>query len=164
MHAEAFDYVSRHATNEPLTVLDLGGRNVNGTVRPLFPAAAWTCLDITPGEGVDIVADAATWQPNGRSFDLVMSTELFEHTSSWPAVCATAYRSLKPGGRFIVTTAAPGRPAHSGIDGGPLRSGEWYANIDPGVLRVALVAAGFVAVEIDVQPVACDVRAVAAKP
>jgi SAM-dependent methyltransferase len=165
MHAEAMAWVARFATDDPVSVLDLGGRDINGTPRDLFPGAtSYTVLDVQMAEGVDIAADAATWDPNGRRWDLVLATELFEHTDQWPQICATAFRALWPGGRFIVTTAAPGRPPHSGIDGGPLHFGEYYANIDPGQLREILTDAGFTEIEVDVQSSPADVRAVATKP
>jgi len=159
------EWVTRFATAAPLSILDIGGRDVNGTPRALFPnATAYTVLDLRPGANVDIVADAAEWNPDGRCWDLVLCTEVFEHTPAWPAICRTAYRTLWPGGRFIVTTAAPGRPPHSGIDGGDRRADEHYANIDPAELRVALELAGFEQVTVDVQPSPADVRAVAVKP
>jgi hypothetical protein len=66
MHDQAMAWIAKHATSEPVTVLDIGGRDVNGSPQQLFPAAAYTVLDIRPGEDVDIVADAATWDPDGR--------------------------------------------------------------------------------------------------
>ena len=157
-------WVAKFATHEPVRVLALGDRDINGTGRPLFPNAAYTGLDIVSGPGVDIVADAAIWEPDGRRWDLVLATELFEHAPDWPAICTTAFKALAPGGRFVVTTAAPGRPPHSGIDGGPLKFGEYYSNIDPADLQRALTDAGFIDVEVDVQPSPADVRAVATKP
>lgn len=157
-------WVAQFATEEPLSILALGDRDINGTVRPLFPAATYTGLDIRAGPGVDIVADAAMWDPGEQRWDLVLATELFEHAPEWLAICRTAFRSLEPGGRFIVTTAAPGRPPHSGVDGGPLKFGEYYANIEPTDLRQALEEVGFTEIEVDVQPSPSDVRAVATKP
>ena len=156
--------MARFATDQPLRILDLGGRDINGTPRPLFPNADYTSLDISPGPRVDIVADAATWNPGRQRWDLVVATELFEHTPQWPAICVTAYQALEPDGRFVVTTAAPGRPPHSGIDGGTVRPGEHYANIEPEQLRMALEVAGFVEITVDVQSNPADVRAVASKP
>jgi len=157
MHPEAMAWVARYATDEPVSVLDLGGRDINGSPRGLFPnATSYTVLDVQMAEGVDIAADAATWDPNGRRWDLVLATELFEHTDQWPAVCVTAYKALRPGGRFVVTTAAPGRPPHSGIDGGPLHFGEYYANVQPEQLREVLGAAGFTDVTVDTQPSPAD--------
>lgn len=164
MHNEALEWVRRHATTEPVTVLDLGGRNINGSCRELFPnATVYVALDIADGPGVDIVADAATWTPD-REYDYVISTECFEHCREWPAVVTTAYKALKPGGTFVATMAGPGRAEHSGVDGGAaLHPGEWYQNIGPGELLDVLNAAGFVEVTVDQQPSPADVRAVATK-
>jgi hypothetical protein len=165
MHAEAMEWLAKHASDDPVDVLDLGGRDINGSPRELWPnAASYTVLDITPGPNVDIVADAATWQPGGRRWDVAVAAELFEHTDLWPAICATAWRALHPGGRFIVTTAAPGRPPHSGRDGSALQFGEYYANVDPVALREVLERVGFAEIVVDIQPSPADVRAVATKP
>jgi methyltransferase family protein len=166
LHSEAWGWLTRHATTDPVSVLDLGGRVVNwDSPRVLFPnATSYTVLDILPGPGVDIVADAATWNPNGRRYDVAVAAELFEHAPEWPAICRTAFAALAPGGQFIVTTAAPGRPPHSGVDGMALRFGEFYANVPPAALQAALEDAGFVDIEVDVQPSPSDVRAVATRP
>ena len=159
-------WIAKHATAEPVSVLDIGGRDVNGHPRSLFPAAtAYTVLDVRPGDGVDIVADAAAWDPAGRVWDVVICAETFEHATSWRAICRTAFAACAPGGRFIVTTAAPGRPPHSAVDGRfRLQVGEHYANIRPAELGRVLAAAGWADVVVDVQPSPADVRAVAAKP
>lgn len=156
------EWVAQHATPEPVTVLDLGGRDNNGSPRRLFPAADYTVLDIADGPDVDVVADASTWEPD-RKFDVVVSTELFEHTPVWPAICRTAYRALAPGGTFIATMAGPNRPAHGAWGGPAPEPGEWYRNIDPDELRQALTAAGFDPVTVDVQANPSDVRVVARK-
>lgn len=159
MHPEAFAWVSRWATDEPITVLDIGGRDINGTSRDLFPAADYTALDIMAGPAVDIVADAATWTPD-REYDLVICTEVFEHTPHWPAICATAHKACRTGGRFVATMAGPGRPPHSAVDGAHrLYPGEHYANVRPDDLRQVLEACGWRAVVIDYLPGPADVRA-----
>jgi len=163
MHIEAFGWVAQHATDEATAVLDLGGRDVNGTSRDLFPnATVYTVLDIAEGANVDIVADAATWTPD-QQYDVVVSTECFEHTASWPEICRTAYEACRPGGRFIATMAGPGRPEHSAFDGGPLRAGEYYGNVDPELLREVLQACGFTDIIIDQRTSPADVRAVATR-
>jgi hypothetical protein len=168
MHEAAMAWIAKHATSDPVTVLDIGGRDVNGSPRHLFPAAAaYTVLDIRPGEldtDVDIIADAATWNPSGQAWDVVICAETFEHTASWRAICRTAYAACAPGGRLIVTTAAPGRPPHSAVDGAfRLLPGEHYANIRPAELGRVLAEAGWADVVVDVQPSPADVRAVAVK-
>lgn len=165
MHAEAYEWVRQHASTEPVAVLDIGGRDINGTVRSLFPnAAVYRVLDIADGPNVDIVADASVWAPD-REYDVVVCCECFEHTPLWRQICGTAYRACRPGGRFVATMAGPGRPEHSAIDGGwRLHPGEHYANIHPQELLDVLTAYRFTDIEVDQQPKPADVRCVATKP
>lgn len=159
MHREALEWVAAHATADPVAVLDVGGRNINGSPRPLFAGAdPYVVLDIRPDPGVDVVADAATWLPD-RPYDVVVCCEVFEHTARWVEIVATAWAALRPGGQLILTMAGPGRPEHSGIDGGSVRPGEHYANVRPGELAAAL--ATFASFTVDV--LGHDVRAVAVR-
>lgn len=164
MHAEAYQWVAGHVAGGPVSVLDVGGRNVNGSVRGLFfNADPYVVLDILPGDGVHLVADAATWTPD-REYDIVLALEVFEHTDVWPRICRTIFAALRPGGTAILTMAGPGRLPHSALDGGPLRTGEYYANVGPGDLEVVLKDCGFTDVAVDYQPGPADTRAVATRP
>ena len=157
-------WIAKHATDEIIPVLDLGGRDINGSPRHLFPNATYTVLDVRPGDGVDIVADAATWAPGDDLWEVIICAETFEHTANWRAICRTAFEACAPGGRLIVTTAAPGRPPHSAVDGEfRLLPGEHYANIRPAELGRVLAAAGWADVVVDLQPSPADVRAVAVR-
>lgn len=128
---------SRVDLDRPLVALDLGGVDINGTTRDLFPGAKWTGLDIEDGPGVDVVADAATWQTRAR-FDIVTCTELLEHVEDWRGCIATTRRTLKKGGYLFITAASTGRYPH-GARGGPSPlPGEWYSNINPDDLTEAL--------------------------
>lgn len=162
MHDAVMAYVGRFATEDTLAVLDIGGRNLNGSTRRLFLGAdPYRVLDIRPGVGVDIVADAATWEPD-QVYDLVLCTEVFEHTPEYPAICATVHRALRPGGRFVVTCAGPGRSAHSGIEATALQPGEYYQNVSPADLLMAMRAAGFENVEVN--QVGYDLQATGVRP
>lgn len=161
MHDAVLGWVRRHATSDAVSVLDIGGRDVNGSTRHLFPAAdPYIVIDLRPGENVDFVVDAASWTPN-RAYDVVLCTEVFEHAASWRDIIRTAYRALAPGGLFIATAASPGRPAHSGIHGNALEPGEHYAGISRFELADALSAAGFERAQVDEQLSPADVRCVA---
>lgn len=131
MHPEAYAYVQRAlvSLSKPQKVVEFGGANVNGSVRDLLPDAVYYSIDLRDAEGVDEVADAATWEPVGDAPDLVICCEVLEHTDQGAAICANAHRILAPGGAFIVTAATTGRPPHSGVDGGELRSGDHYQNV-----------------------------------
>lgn len=163
MHTEAYAWVKQHA-GTPSSVLDIGGRDINGSCAPLFPQAVrYMVIDALPGPNVDVVADAAVWVPD-TEYDVVVCTEVFEHTPDWRLICATAYEACAPGGRFIATMAGPGRPTHSAIDGGwTLHPGEYYGNVDPAELQRALTGCGWRDVVIDVRTSPADVRAVAVK-
>lgn len=167
MHAEAFEWVQRwvRGRDEKLrTVLDIGGRNINGTIRPLFVGAIeYTTLDIEPDLEVDIVADASTWKPD-RQYSAVVCCEVFEHTPDWRDICRTMFEACEPGGLGIITTAAPGRPAHSGRDGGQLHPGEYYGNVPPSELRTALEYVGWDILAIDHRLSPADVRAAMVRP
>jgi hypothetical protein len=147
MHPEAYDGLARQLAASGLTldapwrVLDLGGRDINGSIRGLLPAAQWTGCDITPGPGVDIVHDATRpWPGTFGRFDVVVCTEVLEHVEQWPALLGTAAGALEPGGpeALFVTCASTGRPQH-GASGAPLpEPGEWYANVPPDAVAVRL--------------------------
>jgi SAM-dependent methyltransferase len=147
VHNEVRQFVAAHAPDRPVTVLDIGGRDINGTNRDSFPQVVeWVSVDLRDGPRVDVVADAADMDL-GRTFDVVVCTEVFEHTESWPFIVESAARHLETGGMFIVTCAGPGRGPHSGIDGGGLHDGEFYENVPAESLRVVMLAAGFSPVE-----------------
>jgi hypothetical protein len=165
MHDAAYQWVAKYVSHEDigLAVLDLGGRDINGSVRDLFwGPEVYTVVDQYPGEGVDVVADAATWQPD-REYDIVVACEVFEHTHVWPGICWTAYKALRSGGKFITTMAGPGRQPHSGIDGlFRLHPGEYYANVAPDDLKRVLRSQGWLDIVVDHSGL--DTRAVARKP
>lgn len=162
MHDAAFQFVARvRAGLDVARVLELGAYIVNGSVRPLFAGCGYVGVDTRPGPGVDIVADAETFD-GGGAYDCVVTTEMLEHTPNPAAVIAAARRSLAPGGWLILTAAGPERAPHS-CDGGPVvPAHEHYGNITPEDLRAWL--AGWDAVTVEHNPQAGDVYALARVP
>jgi len=143
MHAEAFSFVRAMTKDrKPKTILELGSRDINGSPRILFPHAVYTGIDLEAGEGVDIVADAASWEPDGL-YDLVFCLEVMEHTPDWPQIIDTAHSALNDGGLFVITAATDPRKPHSAVDGGELFEGEYYENVDPEKLGQAIKVSGF---------------------
>jgi hypothetical protein len=156
MHVEARDGLARQLEasgldlGAPWRVLDLGGRDINGSIRDLLPAAKWTGLDIEPGPGVDLVHDATqAWPAGFERFDLVVCTEVLEHVERWGALLRTASEALEPDGpeALFVTCASTGRRPHGASGGMDPAPGEWYENVAPaeltgvleGVFRYAVV-------------------------
>jgi SAM-dependent methyltransferase len=136
VHAEAYAFVASVATVlvGVKTAVEIGSRDINGSVRELFPGTAYTGLDLIPGPGVNVVADASTWRPLAR-VDLVVCCEVLEHARAAALLVENMIAMLAPGGHLIVTCAMPPRPPHSGIDGNRLRPSEWYLNVRPGELH-----------------------------
>jgi SAM-dependent methyltransferase len=152
VHEGAFRFVSGVAMRlEPRgSVIELGSRTVagpwpySGPVRHLFPGADYVGVDAVAGPNVDVVANAANWRPNPlRSVDTVVCTETLEHTPEAEAICSNAWQLLHGGGVFVLTAAGVGRAPHSAVDGGPLRDGEYYRNINREQLRDWLTPFGF---------------------
>ena len=139
MHAEAMSWLSEQAAGLQGvdTVIDLGGRNINGSPRGLWPSAEWTVVDLHPGPGVDVVADCRDWAPEEK-VDLVVCAEVLEHTDDVPGVLDSAASWLTQGGTLLITAAADPRAPHSHHDGGPLQPGEHYANVTEQALQEAL--------------------------
>jgi hypothetical protein len=146
MHAAAFDFVKwavDHFTARG-PVLELGSRNINGSVRGLFAHCAppYIGLDLVAGAGVDVVADAATYIPAVK-MQTVVCCEVFEHTPAAAQILDHIARQLlAANGLVIVTCATTGRLPHSARDGGPLQPGEFYRNCAPAQFEGWAKAAG----------------------
>ncbi len=145
MHAEAWRWLEvqiQPLLAQSARVVDLGGRNVNGSPRGLFgPDTAYTVIDTHAAPGVDIVADAGTWWPpreQHAAYDVALSTEVFEHTANWRAIVYNLWLLLRPGGTVLVTCACPPRRAHGAEGVEPPPPGEWYANVEPEDLRATM--------------------------
>lgn len=156
MHAEARAFVAGavDAFGPFARVVEFGAADVNGGVRDLFTHAdLYVGVDVVDAAGVDVVVDAADWQPDDpASFDCVVCCETFEHTSRWVEMLVSAWSCLRAGGLLIVTAACDPREPHSAVDGWALRDGEHYANIDPADLAAALAALGFSDVDTTTHP------------
>jgi hypothetical protein len=149
MHEAVREYVAQFGTLAPVNIVDIGGRNLNGSIRGFFPNGRFTTVDIQAARDVDVVADARTWRPttNGGAtpqvWDVVICCEVFEHVEAWREIVATCYEVCRPGGSVIFTCAGDGRAPHSGIAATPITPGEYYGNVSPGDLAEAMLAAGF---------------------
>lgn len=149
MHEQARAYVASRVDGMTFgTVVEVGGRNINGTVRDLFDCDEYVAVDLHPGPGVDVVADATEWDPD-FPVDCVVFCEVFEHTDLWPVLVEQAARWLDDGGTLIVTCATGDRTPHSAMDGGKLQPDEWYRNVPQAELVAACVEAGFEVVHVE---------------
>lgn len=160
MHEEVLAWVCWVGAPAGAKVLDVGGRDINGSARVLFPdAAKYVAIDLVDGPGADVVADICDWADR-RRFDVVLCLEVLEHTPAWADVLAACWKRVLKGGRLIVTCATTGREPHSAIDGGPLREGEHYANLTAEDVLSALPDVVF---DVEVDPVRGDLYLAATK-
>jgi len=162
MHGGAYQFVVGCVPVLPSDglVVELGARNVNGTIRGLFLGREYLGVDPSPGLSVDVVASGETFQPPHPAA-VVLCCETLEHAACAEAICRNAYRILAPGGVFVVTAAGKGRDPHSAVDGGPLRDGEFYSNVEAETLSDWL--SDFAEAAIQTRPELGDIYAMARK-
>jgi SAM-dependent methyltransferase len=95
-----------HATAPGASVLDLGAGNA--PYRELFAHTRYATNDWTQSvhsgaDEVDIVGSADSLPVADSSFDLVLCTQVLEHTPEPAAVLAECFRVLAPGGRIALS-------------------------------------------------------------
>ena len=142
MHSEAAEWLERYGNADPMAVLEIGSLNINGSARVHWPNACWLGIDRQRGPGVDVAVDFLDWESDGQ-YDVVVCCEVLEHCSEWRAIVGRVRPLLLQSGYFVGTCAGPLRAPHSAVDGGPLRPGEYYANLTADELLQALQDAGF---------------------
>lgn len=160
MHGEALAWVKRFLPEHPGDVLDVGGRDINGSPRHLFPdATTYYVVDLVDGPNVDLVADITAGGLIDFA-DTVLCLEVLEHAQNWADIVTACADACRTGGTVIVTCAGPGRGPHSASDGGPLQDGEWYQNVTTEDLFDAMWLAGLDTITDSLGP---DTRAVGRK-
>ena len=125
-------------------VLDCGSLDVNGNNRYLFKNCKYTGIDIGEGKNVDTVSTIHEF--NGQ-FDVIISTECFEHDMFHLLSLQNIIQMLKNKGLFIFTCASEGRPEHGTLKMSPLSAPllnkipEWdnyYKNLTEQDIRKAI--------------------------
>lgn len=116
MHQSSFDKMAEFRRKylagregEPLTVLDLGSQDINGSYRSLFEIANWRYLgvDMSAGPNVDIVlTDPYDWREiEAETADVIVSGQTFEHTEFFWLTMQQIARTLRQ--NAIVCILAP---------------------------------------------------------
>lgn len=118
--------------------LDVGSGDINGTNRSLFKDSYVLGNDVAAGPNVDIVCATKDLPFRDELFDIVISSECFEHDPDWQQSMLKIMRLLKEGGMFIFTCATTGRAEHGTRRTTPKNSlasstehyQDYYGNID----------------------------------
>lgn len=103
-----------HGSSSEVTVLDVGGANVNGSYADVFNQenVRYLGMDLVAGPGVDIVMeDPYRFPVADASVDFVVSGQMLEHCEFFWLAFSEMVRVLKPEG-FIFLIAPSGGPIH----------------------------------------------------
>jgi SAM-dependent methyltransferase len=120
-HASCIDFVASQLSADEIQgsdVLEVGSRDVNGSVRPVVERArpaSYVGVDIEEGPGVDELCDATELVSRfgTEKFDVVLSTELLEHVRDWRQAVTQMKEVLRPGGTLVITTRSRGFGVHA---------------------------------------------------
>lgn len=123
-------------------VLEIGSYDVNGSVRSIFDSVNYTGVDLVAGPGVDVVQSGHLVDLKKNRFNLVISSECFEHNPYWNETLFNMISHIEDGGYIIVTCAIEGRLEHgtartnlSHSPGTNSVGWNYYKNINPVELR-----------------------------
>ena len=166
MHQQAWDFLlSQKPFVNPRSVIDIGGRNNNGTPRDIWNQSEYTAVDVLEAPDVDIVADASTWTPE-RTWSMGLCTEVFEHVEpeKHEPILRNLRLAVEPGGRLLLTCATDPRPRHAAAGGWEMDPNEFYGNVIPEDLRSAFERAGWLVEELIVNPNPGDIYVRALNP
>lgn len=100
--------------NEGFTVVDIGGRNVNGSLRKFFEDKnmKYICVDMEKDQSVDVLINPGEKLPfEDNSIDLIVSTSCFEHDPCFWMTFKEMTRILKKDG-YIYINAPTSGPYH----------------------------------------------------
>jgi SAM-dependent methyltransferase len=94
-----------------LTVVDIGGQDVNGSLKDFFKNMNYICVDIAPHPSVDVVVEPGKPLPfETGSVDLIVSTSCFEHDPCFWITFKEMCRITKLDGFIYIS--APGNGAY----------------------------------------------------
>ena len=106
-----------------LKILEIGSYIVNQSIRDYFQDCEYLGVDLVAGPGVDLVCPGQELDFPDASFDVAISSEVFEHNPYWVETFRNMHRMTKPGGLIVLTCASRGRFEHgtrrSGIEDSP---------------------------------------------
>ena len=92
-------------------VLDVGGRDVNGSLRQFFTDSEFTCMDMETHSSVDVVCNPGDPFPfDDNYFDLIVSTSCFEHDPIFWMTFLEMSRVVKPDGIIYINAPSSGPP------------------------------------------------------
>ncbi len=128
-------------------VLDVGSLDINGSNRHLFEKSEYLGIDIGAGPNVDLISRGHEYSAPDNFYDVICSTECFEHDMFYSDTLKNIVRMLKPKGLFFFTCATTGRTEHGTARSSPASSpftckdDKWknyYKNLEEADIRTAI--------------------------
>lgn len=116
-------------------ILDVGSGDINGNNRYLFEDCDYYGCDVVETDNVTHVGFSHELPFADETFDVIISTECFEHDMFWTASLRKIFKMLKVGGLFFFSCATTGRPEHGTMRSRPGSSNtvkigiEYYGNL-----------------------------------
>lgn len=144
-------------------VLEIGSLNINGTVRDFFEdTPIYIGIDLIEGLGVDLVCAGKDYEfkPGDEGWDMVISTECFEHDKDWKETFQNMINLTHDGGMVLFTCASTGRHEHGTTRTSPQDSPattDYYENRTEQDFRDAFkIDDLFTKYQFEYNPVTCD--------
>jgi len=124
-------------------ILEIGSYEVNSSLRKYFLNSNYLGIDLVNGPGVDKVLDGSKIESLNKKFDIIISSECFEHASNWKEIFRAMINCIKDEGYVIMTCASKGRTEHGTkrsdffysmvykyeVNGSPGTNDEYYKNL-----------------------------------
>jgi SAM-dependent methyltransferase len=108
LHCKKFFHYARISYPEffdgPNRIAEFGSRNYNGSVRQFFTGwKTYIGVDVLGGDMVDLISAAKDVPFAPESFDVVVSSSMFEHDPDWRLSLDAMLRVLKTTGILVLT-------------------------------------------------------------
>jgi hypothetical protein len=113
MNNAVIEFVRKHQDKLTGNVIDVGGMDVNGSLKKYWPH--FLVVDMREGKGVDVVCkaeDLSTRFGKG-SFDGLVSCETLEHMEDWRGCVRGMWDVVKENGWLVMTIAAMTKGRHN---------------------------------------------------
>lgn len=99
----------RQISTEPLSVIEFGSCDVNGSLKPIFKECIYTGLDMASGKNVDVVCNGGDTPFPMNTFDVIISSSNFEHDDCFWMTFLEMCRIVKPGGYVYINAPSSGK-------------------------------------------------------
>lgn len=171
-HANQQHFYLRIKENLPkyfsdVKVLDIGSLDINGNNKQFFNHPYYYIgVDLAEGPNVDVVCPGHLYD-SGILFDVVTSSECFEHDMYYSRTLQNMVKLLRPGGLMLFTCASTGRPEHGTLNSNPVDApflsgidekwGNYYKNLTEDDIRSVIeINNTFVNFNFEYEPESCD--------